>query len=99
VKFVHGLRVTDADTMELVKMVLVGKINKEIVGLINYHGGKAVGISGKDGSLLRARRAGAHLGGCPPVAADRLPASLPSRGCKPRGRPSRPRPQGAGPAT
>ena len=55
-KFVGGMRVTDAETVEIVEMVLVGKINKEIVGLINYHGGKAVGISGKDGSLLRARR-------------------------------------------
>jgi acetylglutamate kinase len=56
VRFVQGLRVTDASTMELVKMVLVGKINKEIVGLINHHGGKAVGLSGKDGQLLLARR-------------------------------------------
>jgi acetylglutamate kinase len=55
-QFVGGMRVTDAETVEIVEMVLVGKINKEIVGLINYHGGKAVGISGKDGSLLRARR-------------------------------------------
>jgi acetylglutamate kinase len=50
------MRVTDEETVEIVEMVLVGKINKEIVGLINYHGGKAVGLSGKDGSLLRARR-------------------------------------------
>jgi acetylglutamate kinase len=56
VRFVQGLRVTDAPTMELVKMVLVGKINKEIVGLINLHGGRAVGLSGKDASLLRARK-------------------------------------------
>jgi len=55
-KFVGGMRVTDEETVEIVEMVLVGKINKEIVGLINYHGGKAVGLSGKDGSLLRARR-------------------------------------------
>ena len=55
-RFVGGMRVTDEETMEIVEMVLVGKINKEIVGLINYHGGKAVGLSGKDGSLLRARR-------------------------------------------
>jgi acetylglutamate kinase len=56
VRFVHGLRVTDAPTMELVKMVLVGKINKEIVGLINHHGGRAVGLSGKDATLLRAHK-------------------------------------------
>ncbi len=55
-KFVGGMRVTDEETVEIVEMVLVGKINKEIVGLINFHGGKAVGLSGKDGSLIRARR-------------------------------------------
>lgn len=55
-QFVGGMRVTDAETVEIVEMVLVGKINKEIVGLINLHGGKAVGLSGKDGSLIRARR-------------------------------------------
>ncbi len=55
-EFVGGMRVTDADTMEIVEMVLVGKINKEIVGLINHHGGRAVGLSGKDGNLIRARR-------------------------------------------
>jgi acetylglutamate kinase len=55
-QFVGGMRVTDAETVEIVEMVLVGKINKAIVGLINYHGGKAVGLSGKDGDLLRARK-------------------------------------------
>src|SRR5438105_14269091 len=55
-KFVGGMRVTDEETVEIVEMVLVGKINKEIVGLINLHGGKAVGLSGKDGQLLLARR-------------------------------------------
>lgn len=54
--FVGGMRVTDAETMDIVEMVLVGKINKEIVGLINHHGGRAVGLSGKDAGLLRARR-------------------------------------------
>ena len=54
--FVGGMRVTDPETMELVEMVLVGKLNKEIVGLINVHGGRAVGLSGKDGNLLRARK-------------------------------------------
>ena len=54
--FVGGMRVTDAETMEIVEMVLVGKINTEIVGLINHHGGRAVGLSGKDGDLLRARK-------------------------------------------
>jgi acetylglutamate kinase len=55
-EFVGGMRVTDEETVEIVEMVLVGKINKEIVGLINHHGGKAVGLSGKDGQLLLARR-------------------------------------------
>ena len=54
--FANGLRVTDAETMEVVEMVLTGKINKEIVSLINRHGGKAVGLSGKDSNLLVARR-------------------------------------------
>ena len=54
--FVGGMRVTDSETMELVEMVLVGKLNKEIVGLINVHGGRAVGLSGKDANLLRARK-------------------------------------------
>jgi acetylglutamate kinase len=55
-RFVGGMRVTDEETVELVEMVLVGKINKEIVGLINHHGGRAVGLSGKDGNLIRARK-------------------------------------------
>ncbi len=55
-RFVGGMRVTDDETMEIVEMVLVGRINKEIVGLINHHGGRAVGLSGKDGNLIRARR-------------------------------------------
>jgi acetylglutamate kinase len=55
-KFVNGMRVTDVETMDIVEMVLVGKINKEIVGLINYYGGQAVGLSGKDGKLIKARK-------------------------------------------
>jgi len=55
-RFVGGMRVTDEETVEIVEMVLVGKINKEIVGLINLHGGRAVGLSGKDGSLIRAHK-------------------------------------------
>jgi len=54
--FVDGLRVTDRDTVEVVEMVLAGKINKEIVGAIHEVGGRAVGLSGKDGRLLRARK-------------------------------------------
>jgi acetylglutamate kinase len=55
-RFVRGMRVTDRATMDVVEMVLVGKTNKEIVSLINRHGGHAVGLSGKDGELLRARK-------------------------------------------
>jgi acetylglutamate kinase len=54
--FVSGLRMTDAETMEIVQMVLCGKINKEIVSLIQREGGKAVGLSGHDAGLIRARR-------------------------------------------
>ncbi len=57
VKFVHGLRVTDADTMELVKMVLVGKINKEIVAQLRVAGVEAVGLSGDDAGLITAKKA------------------------------------------
>jgi acetylglutamate kinase len=55
-RFVGGMRVTDRETMNVVEMVLVGKVNKEIVGLINSHGGSAVGLSGKDGNLIVAEK-------------------------------------------
>ncbi|RJR50583.1 MAG: acetylglutamate kinase [Desulfobacteraceae bacterium] len=55
-EFVDGMRVTDKQTMDVVEMVLVGKVNKEIVNLINQNGGMAVGLSGKDGQLLTARK-------------------------------------------
>lgn len=55
-EFVEGMRVTDRETMEVVEMVLVGKVNKEIVALINQQGGKAVGLSGKDGRLILAKK-------------------------------------------
>ena len=54
--FVGGHRVTDEKTMDVVEMVLAGKVNKEIVATINQHGGQAVGISGKDGHLITARK-------------------------------------------
>jgi acetylglutamate kinase len=54
--FREGMRVTDSETMDVVEMVLVGKVNKEIVALINQHGGQAVGLSGKDGRLIQARK-------------------------------------------
>jgi len=69
-KFVKGVRVTDAATMEIVEMVLGGIINKEIVTLINRHGGRAVGLTGKDGGLIRARKtdeAGASSEGDDPI--------------------------------
>ncbi|MEM6485644.1 MAG: acetylglutamate kinase [Pseudomonadota bacterium] len=54
-RFVDGMRVTDAETMDVVEMVLGGSVNKEIVSSINRHGGKAIGVTGKDGRLIRAR--------------------------------------------
>ena len=54
--FVDGMRVTDQETMDVVEMVLGGKVNKQIVQLINQHGGKAVGLSGKDGDLIFAQQ-------------------------------------------
>jgi acetylglutamate kinase len=55
-EFVQGMRVTDAETMDVVEMVLGGLVNKEIVNLINRHGGSAVGLTGKDGDLVRAEK-------------------------------------------
>jgi acetylglutamate kinase len=55
-QFIQGMRVTDAETMELVEMVLGGQVNKEIVNLINHAGGKAVGLTGKDASFIRAKK-------------------------------------------
>ncbi len=55
-EFIQGMRVTDAETMDLVEMVLGGSVNKDIVNLINRHGGKAVGLTGKDGAFIRAKK-------------------------------------------
>ena len=55
-KFVDGMRVTDSETMDIVEMVLGGQVNKEIVNLINRNGGSAVGLTGKDGDLIHAKR-------------------------------------------
>ena len=55
-EFVQGMRVTDAETMAVVEMVLVGQVNKEVVGYLNQHGGRAVGLSGKDGTLLLSKK-------------------------------------------
>lgn len=55
-EFIQGMRVTDAETMDVVEMVLGGSVNKDIVNLINRHGGKAVGLTGKDGAFIRAKK-------------------------------------------
>ena len=55
-EFIQGMRVTDRETMDVVEMVLGGQVNKEIVNLINQHGGKAVGLTGKDGNFIRAKK-------------------------------------------
>ena len=55
-RFVEGMRVTDSETMDVVEMVLGGLVNKEIVNLVNRHGGNAVGLTGKDGRLIQARK-------------------------------------------
>ena len=55
-KFINGMRVTDSETMDIVEMVLGGQVNKEIVNLINVHGGKAIGLTGKDGDFIHAKK-------------------------------------------
>src|SRR3954469_7849671 len=55
-EFVQGMRVTDRDTMDIVEMVLGGLVNKDIVSLINQNGGRAIGLTGKDGCFIRARK-------------------------------------------
>ena len=55
-EFIQGMRVTDAETMEIVEMVLGGQVNKDVVNLINQAGGKAVGLTGKDGNMIRAKK-------------------------------------------
>jgi acetylglutamate kinase len=62
-QFINGLRVTDADTMDVVEMVLVGRVNKELVSLINQAGGSAVGVCGKDANLIMARPQGSETMG------------------------------------
>ena len=55
-QFIQGMRVTDEETMDIVEMVLGGQVNKEIVNLVNRHGGKAVGLTGQDGNFIRAKK-------------------------------------------
>ena len=62
-RFIDGLRVTDSETMDVVEMVLGGLVNKDIVNLLNRHGGRAVGLTGKDGDLIRARKLQASMRG------------------------------------
>lgn len=73
--YVQGMRVTDGETMSVVEMVLVGKVNKEIVGSINHCGGRAVGLSGRDGDLIcaekmRVSKKGESLENAPPELID-----------------------------
>lgn len=70
-RFIQGMRVTDQETMDVVEMVLGGLVNKEIVHLINRHGGKAVGLSGKDGAMIRARKLSLR-----PPASEGLPSEI-----------------------
>jgi acetylglutamate kinase len=60
-KFIGGLRITDQETMDIVKMVLVGKINTDIVSKVCLHGGQGIGISGKDNQLIKARKKAPHV--------------------------------------
>ena len=69
-EFIDGMRVTDTETMEVVEMVLGGLVNKEIVSLITAHGGKAIGLTGKDGPLIYARKLQVSRRAVPPDAAD-----------------------------
>lgn len=71
-RYVRGMRVTDPETIDIIEMVLVGKVNKEIVNLINQHGGMAVGLSGKDGGLILARKMNVTVSdnGAPPEIID-----------------------------
>jgi len=62
-EFIEGMRVTDAETMEVVEWVLGGEVQQDIVGLINQAGGKAVGLTGRDGAMIRARKLVVHGGG------------------------------------
>ncbi len=72
-EFIQGMRVTSSETMDVVEMVLGGQVNKQIVTLINRHGGKAVGLTGKDGDLIRARKL--HLRHADPQGGD-IPIDL-----------------------
>ncbi len=70
-QFIQGMRVTDKETMDVVEMVLGGLVNKEIVHLINRHGGKAVGLSGKDGAMIKARKLSLR-----PAAGEGMPSEI-----------------------
>ncbi len=70
-QFINGMRVTDSDTMDVVEMVLGAAVNKDIVNTINQHGGKAIGITGKDGGFIRAKKLCIK-----PQAADHQPSEI-----------------------
>ena len=71
-EFINGMRVTDSETMDVVEMVLGGSVNKEIVNLINQQGGNAVGLSGKDGELIRARKLSIKNADSPELVSDEI---------------------------
>lgn len=71
--FIDGMRVTDSETMDVVEMVLGGLVNKEIVNLINRHGGKAVGLTGKDGDFIRAKKLHIEVRDKPGAASNQPP--------------------------
>lgn len=71
-EFINGMRVTDSETMDVVEMVLGGSVNKKIVDLINQQGGNAVGLSGKDGKLIRARKLSTKKAGRSELSSDEI---------------------------
>ncbi|HEY9034772.1 MAG TPA: acetylglutamate kinase [Pseudomonadales bacterium] len=74
--FINGMRVTDSDTMDVVEMVLGASVNKSIVSLLNQHGGSAIGITGKDGHFIEARKLHARKGGDDASAGDIIDIGL-----------------------
>ena len=74
-EFVQGMRVTDAETMDIVEMVLGAQVNGEIVHLINHHGGHAVGLTGKDGAFIRAKKMMVRGASAPATSGGRFGAS------------------------
>ena len=88
-KFIKGLRVTDEETMEIIEMVLVGKISTEIVSELIKHDGKAISLSGKDSSLIFAHKKGARRTCRPPCSSGWTPSHGRRRSCPTRSAPAR----------